>query len=166
MTGAKLVDVDRRIRPASPADAAAVARIYIDSWNAGFGDLMGYRQLTAEREARWAQDLAGGGSQRWWVAEQDGRVVGFAGIGPSRDPVEAGLGELDTIAVDPDHWRSGVGRALMRHATAALAAEYDSAILWTVAGYERGHRFYAAMGWTPDGGVRADGTEVSFRRPR
>jgi GNAT superfamily N-acetyltransferase len=45
------------------------------------------------------------------VAEQDGRVVGFAVAGAAKDP--QGAGELYAINVDPDHWGTGAGRALL-----------------------------------------------------
>ena len=45
-------------------------------------------------------------------AELDGVVAGFCGVGASRAPVRAGLGELQTIAVDSPFWRRGVGSAL------------------------------------------------------
>jgi N-acetylglutamate synthase-like GNAT family acetyltransferase len=112
---------------------------------------------------RWARDLAHG-PQRWSIAEDAGEAVGFVGVGSSRDPIGAGLGELDTIAVAPHAWRTGVGRALMAVALDALAVDYHQAIVWTVAEYERGHDFYRATGWVRDGGTRASGREVSFRR--
>lgn len=89
--------------------------------------------------------------------------MGFVGVGPSRDPVEPGLGELDTIAVVPSQWRTGVGRALMTVALRSLAEDFACAVVWTVAGYSRGHHFYEATGWTFDGHTRADGRHVSFR---
>jgi ribosomal protein S18 acetylase RimI-like enzyme len=168
-----------------------VARIYVDSWNLGFGDLMPPRVLDDERIDRWAATFAaatspgpqpaatstraaatgpqnatttGQGHARWWVAARSGAIAGFVGIGPSRDPVDPELGELDTIAVDPAHWRSGVGSALMRTALDALHHDcYREAILWTLAHYDRGQSFYLATGWTPDGGTRDNGHQVSFR---
>ena len=154
-----------QVRPAAAADAADVGRIYIASWNEGFGHLLG-RQTPSPRDVeQWAGELTSG-PVRWWVAETQGRVAGFAGICPSRDPVQAGLGELDTIAVNPAHWRTGVGRALMTVALDALRGDgYAEAIVWTLAGYQRGHGFYLAMGWLPDGGCRDGGRQVSFRQP-
>jgi N-acetylglutamate synthase-like GNAT family acetyltransferase len=151
------------IRGARVGDAGRVAWVYVESWNLGFGDLMPPLTLDDGWVGRWAADLAGGNTL-WWVAEHDGVVAGFVGIGPSRDPVDAGLGELDTIAVDPARWRAGVGTALMQTALAGLAdAAFDEAILWTLAGYERGQRFYRSTGWVADGGQRDNGHQVSFR---
>jgi GNAT superfamily N-acetyltransferase len=151
------------VRVAIPEDAEQVAAIYIESWNDGFGDLVGHRVLDPTHAARWRATLSSP-RPRWWVAQRHAEIVGFVGVGPSRDPIDVTLGEVDTIAVAPPHWRSGVGRSLMAVALEALAAEYAEAIVWTVAGYERGYRFYEAMGWHRAGGVRANGREVSFRR--
>jgi N-acetylglutamate synthase-like GNAT family acetyltransferase len=154
------------IRSAMVDDAEVVTRIYIESWNAGFGELLGHpnRSVTPELVVRWGQDLVQPLPQRWWVAEKQGTIVGLVGIGPSRDPVDARLGELDTIAVDPRCWRSGIGRELLSLALRYLAADgYGEAILWTVAGYERGKAFYEAMGWRLDGGVRDEGRQVRYR---
>ncbi|MET9018505.1 GNAT family N-acetyltransferase [Actinopolymorpha sp. NPDC004070] len=152
------------IREARAEDAPRVARIYVDSWNSGFGDLMGTVGLDDDRIRRWENDLTSGRT-RWWVAETTtGRIVGMVGVGPSRDPVDPHLGELDTIAVDPTYWRGGVGSALMRTALASLAESgYREAVLWTVAGYTRGQAFYEATGWRRDGGTRDDGRQLSFR---
>lgn len=149
------------MRPASPADAQTLAQIYIDSWNEGFGHLMGFREMSAELTERWARDLASGAVE-WVVAEADDAIVGFVGVGPSRDPVQPDLGEVDTIAVDPRWWRRGVGRALMDEALERLRRRFKSAIVWTVADYERGHAFYMATGWTFLQKSRAGGTEVAF----
>jgi GNAT superfamily N-acetyltransferase len=154
------------IRRAVPDDAEAVARIYVDSWNAGFGDLMGTLELDAERKSRWREALASPPPHRWWIAGRDDAIVGFSGIGASRDPVDASLGELDTIAVDPPFWRTGVGRALMDRALRALSGDgYREAVLWTVARYARGAAFYEATGWTPNGATRDDGRQVCYTHP-
>jgi ribosomal protein S18 acetylase RimI-like enzyme len=151
------------VRPATPSDAPRVAAVYVASWNAGFGSLMPVIVLDDRRVGRWYDEL-GSGDARWWVAEAGGTVVGLVGVGPSRDPVDTGLGELDTIAVDPAYWRMGVGTALMRTALDAIVeGGYREGILWTLANYERARRFYLSAGWRPDGGSRDDGRQVSYR---
>ena len=123
------------------------------------------RTVTSALIERWRYDLAQPVPHRWWVAEHMGSIAGFVGIGPSRDPVDARLGELDTIAVCPSHWRIGIGKALMSVALRYLIVDgYDEAIVWTVEGYERGIAFYETMGWSRDGGVRDEGRQIRFRR--
>lgn len=152
------------IRCATAADAERIVQIYVDSWNGGFGERMPTLALTPERVGRWERALLAPPPNQWWVAEVDDTIVGFVGIGPSRDPLDPKLGELDTIAVDPAWWRSGVGRLLMRVALNGLAEQgWREAILWTLAHYERGQRFYAAMGWQLDGGVRDEGRQLRYR---
>src|SRR5215210_6646340 len=89
------------IRAADANDARAIAQLYIASWNSGFAGLMPQRQVDEELVARWRRELTAPVPYRWWVADLAGVVVGFTGIGPSRDPIDPELGELDTIAVDP-----------------------------------------------------------------
>jgi L-amino acid N-acyltransferase YncA len=88
------------LRRSTDSDADAVARIYVDSWNRGFGELIGYRTNSTDRRDRWRHEI-NDPALIWTVAEMDGDVVGFSGVGPSRDPVDPALGELQTIAVDP-----------------------------------------------------------------
>jgi ribosomal protein S18 acetylase RimI-like enzyme len=152
------------IRTAGASDASSIAQIYVDSWNMGFTGLMPARQLTAELIVRWERDVTVPFPHRWWVAEVDAALAGFVGIGPSRDPIDASLGELDTIAVAPSYWRRGIGRALLAMAMRYLHADgYRQAVLWTLANYAQGQRFYAAAGWKLDGGLRDAGRQVRFR---
>jgi ribosomal protein S18 acetylase RimI-like enzyme len=152
------------IRTIDASDASCIAQIYVDSWNMGFTGLMPARQLTTELVARWERDLTMPIPHRWWVAEVDTALVGFVGIGPSRDPIDPSLGELDTIAVAPTYWRRGIGRALLAMAMGYLRADgYRQAILWTLAHYAQGQRFYEAAGWRLDGGVRDAGRQVRYR---
>jgi GNAT superfamily N-acetyltransferase len=156
--------VDLLLRRATPSDAAAIAGVYVASWNEGFVDLLPPRTLNPEQIARWQRDL-NEASGRWWLAECGHSVVGFAGTGPSRDPIDPALGEVDTIAVAPDAWRHGVGRRLMSAAVSDLVdAGFREGILWTLADYEQGREFYQATGWLASGELRDAGRQIAFRR--
>jgi ribosomal protein S18 acetylase RimI-like enzyme len=85
-----------------------------------------------------------------FVADEAGRVVGWAVIGPSRNG--DGTGELYGLYVDPDAWSRGVGRELMARVEEALAARYDDATLWVLDDNPRARRFYERGGWAADGG--------------
>jgi ribosomal protein S18 acetylase RimI-like enzyme len=155
--------VTAHLRDARVGDAASVARVYVDSWNDGFAGLLSSRAFTSGEVERWERDLSG--PVTWRVAEDAQEVVGFAGVGPSRDPVGPRLGELDTIAVAPSSWRRGVDTLLMTDALTVLRASYDVGVLWTLADYPRGDAFYRRHGWLPDGAVRDSGRQVCYRHP-
>lgn len=108
------------------------------------------------------------------VAEHGGSVVGFAIHGP-RSPTEADdrsgdVGELYSLNVHPDHWGTGIGHALITHASRALeAAGHRQAVLWVFPENRRARRFYERHRWLADGARRTDVTqrvdEVRYRRP-
>jgi N-acetylglutamate synthase-like GNAT family acetyltransferase len=106
-----------------------------------------------ERERMWSDALSQADASRpVLVVEDHDRVVGFAAVGPSSDE---SIGELYSINVDPDRWRSGDGRTLLEAAEAELAAlGYGVAQLWVLPGNQRARHFYEAAGWAPDGAER------------
>lgn len=152
-----------KIRPAGPGDVDTIVRIYVDSWNAGFGPRMPAIEADAARIGRWRKELTESSATCWWLAERGDVVVGFVGIGPSRDPIDPDLGELDKIAVAPVAWRTGVGKALMAVALESLRSEgYHSAFLWTLSDYPQAESFYVATGWRLNGVTRRDGQEIRY----
>ncbi|MDJ0789828.1 MAG: GNAT family N-acetyltransferase [Myxococcota bacterium] len=84
-----------------------------------------------------------------FVAEFDGRLVGFASLRP-HGPASS---EIEVLAVTPDRHRQGVGRALVGR----LEAESPAGFLHVKtlgpsdpdANYARTRAFYAALGFTP-----------------
>ena len=93
-----------------------------------------------------------------FVAEQDGRVVGFTLLRSARDEdCPPDVGEIPTFYVAPDFWRQGVGRALC---TMTLDCARDRAMsavcLWVIDGNDRARRFYEAVGFNADGREKVD----------
>jgi GNAT superfamily N-acetyltransferase len=128
------------IRSGTPEDAEAVARVHVESWDAAY-DLVG---PTYEQRVEMHRNYPP------IVAEVDGSIVGFVGVGPSRDPDAEG--ELYTIYVHPSRWGSGVGRELLAAGEdRMLELGYRYAILWVLETNPRARRFYEATGWTLDG---------------
>lgn len=165
------------IRPATVLDAAEIARIHVEAWQAAYAGHMPEEFLNrlsvADRRAAWERQL-GQGSADVFVLEDAGAVAGFAIVGPSRDAdAGPGTGELHAINLDPAHWHRGLGRPLLDHAVTALRDRgHRDATLWVLGANDRARRFYARAGWAPDGTTRvetiADGTvrleEVRYRR--
>jgi GNAT superfamily N-acetyltransferase len=89
------------------------------------------------------------------VAEVDGRIVGFASFGPSRDEDASDrTGEVPAIYLDPAVLGTGVGRELFEAATTALRdAGFAHATLWVLEANAPARRFYEKAGWAWDGAV-------------
>lgn len=84
------------------------------------------------------------------LAEDDGRVLGFAALIPRPD----GDVELDALFTEPDAWRRGVGRALVEHCSVVARAAGASAI--RVIGNPHAAQFYLATGFKLVGETRTE----------
>lgn len=153
-----------RLRPATVADAAAIAEIHVRAWQTAFRGIVSDERLDAMRVergvGRFRRKLApaASGGQRFLVAESGDTVLGFVGFGTTRDEdVDSDrVGEVHGLYVHPKHWRRGVGRRLLHAAIDELAADgFESTTLWTLADSEASRAFYEAQGWRTDGVVVA-----------
>jgi ribosomal protein S18 acetylase RimI-like enzyme len=139
------------IRPATPEDAEAVARVHVETWRAAYAHALpaeGLASLSVTQRTEMHRRSPP------VVAEVDGEIVGFVSGGPGTDPDTDG--ELYAIYVLPEHWGSGVGRALMQAGEERLRElGHQHAILWVLEDNPRARRFYEAAGWTLDGTRRS-----------
>jgi GNAT superfamily N-acetyltransferase len=162
------------VRLATTGDADAMGRLHVRAWQAAYRGHMPDEYLDGlrpEQRAAYWRDALGRDRPRGaiLVAEGAGQVIGFAAVGPSPDP--EGAGELFAINLDPDHWGTGAGRALLQAAQAELARlGFGELVLWVLPANARARRFYEAAGWVADGterSVEALGVavpEVRYRR--
>jgi GNAT superfamily N-acetyltransferase len=84
-----------------------------------------------------------------WVADVDGRAVGFAA---ATLDTERGIGEIHMLAVDPDHQRHGIGSELTEVATEWIrAAGLSVAVVETSGddGHAPARDLYEKAGYTP-----------------
>jgi ribosomal protein S18 acetylase RimI-like enzyme len=165
-----------RVRAAAPADAATIADLAARAWREGFRGIV---PDEIDPERAWRSDriearLAGRVDDDAVIlaAELGGRVAGFVLCGRCRDD-DAGptTGEIWALYVDPDRWRSGVGRALVDAALEDLRARgLAESTVWTLADSPRNLRFYEALGFELDGAQQRRESfgaplEVRLRRP-
>jgi GNAT superfamily N-acetyltransferase len=139
------------IRPGTPDDAEAVALVHVRSWQSAYAQTLPAKRL-AELSVEERADM----HRRYppLVAEVEGRVVGFVSVGRTYD--QQGDGELYAIYVHPDHWSTGVGRALIQAGEDRLRElGHRDAHLWVLEDNPRARRFYEAAGWSTDGGARS-----------
>jgi GNAT superfamily N-acetyltransferase len=139
------------VRRAGPADAREIAEVHVRTWQAAYRHAFPAEVLdndsVDERERLWSHHLDLGVVA--WVAEAEGRIVGFVSVGDSRTETEAG--ELYAIYVLPEAWGTGAARELMAAAKDWFAQEgYATAMLWVLADNPRAHRFYEREGWRPE----------------
>lgn len=151
-------------RPATVADARGIASAHARAWQAGYTDAFPTEFLDAIDVDDWTSRRRGRISglippAAIYVAVDDQRILGFTHVGPARfdddERRESGIGEVWAIYVDPDHWSSGVGSALMRTALAHLTGTGFAKIrLWVLSGNTRARRFYERCGFTADGAAK------------
>jgi len=167
------------IRPAMPADAAAIAAVQVASWRAAYRGLLPDGVLadlsTVEWERIWAARLADPPARSAvLLAEvESGDLAGFSGLGPSLDPAApADQGQLYTIYLRQQYWNRGIGLALHSAAMRRFAElGYRSATLWVLESNARAIAFYRRTGWNADGARQLDRgpggvqlPEIRFRR--
>lgn len=111
---------DTRLRDATGADMPAVTEIY--------GHYVTRTTSSFEEEApsvdemrRRREDVLARGLP-YLVAEQNGRIVGFAYAGPFRQRSAYRLTIEDSVYVAPDIIRHGIGGALLEHLIARCTA--------------------------------------------
>lgn len=162
------------VRPAEAGDAEQIAKVHLASWRHAYTGVISEEYLARldveGRIARWRTVLAEEPDTQVWVADDDGHIIGFASLGPSRDEdADRTTMEIYTIYLEPSVWGQGVARDLMRTVLAAVP-EGAPVTLWVLSANERARHFYRRNGFTPDGVERVeefDGealTEVRYRR--
>jgi GNAT superfamily N-acetyltransferase len=170
------------IRPASIADAKAIATLHGRSFLATYPDLSktiaATKQGLSRRVALWTERLENPPPGcATFVAHEDLRIHGFVFVGPSgdEDHKDDSISRVFSIHVDPTRWGGGIGRRLLDHALGFLKSSgFKEATLWVVAGNDRARQFYEALGWHLDGLQRKeilaveglDGDEVEVVRYR
>lgn len=143
------------ITPATPEDARAVAEIHISAWRAAyrgvFPDAYLAAQSLAEREAWWAEVIAGG-KTAVLLAKSADTLRGWLSFGACRDTdAPSSQAELWAMYVAPDIWSRGIGRTLWHHARQTMQAQgFTHCSLWVLAHNARAIRFYTAAGFQLD----------------
>ncbi|MEX2455393.1 MAG: GNAT family N-acetyltransferase [Rhodospirillaceae bacterium] len=141
------------IRAARAEDAAAIARIHVESWQATYAGILPDEILlgldSRQHEARWWRHVLGRfrRNHEVYVAVQgEGEIVGFASGGPSRERDLPYGGELYTLYLQDDYHGRGIGRDLFESAIAGICeTRGPSVIVWCLSA-NPSRFFYEHMG--------------------
>lgn len=148
------------IRPAGPADAAALGDMHAAAWAETYPGLVPAALLAemtdpAQRRAGWERNLAAPllqGGILLAVAE-DGALLGFIAVCQAREPALGAAGEISGLYLLRRAQRRGLGRALLAAGAARLLAEgLASAGAWALDANAPARAFYAATGAMPGAG--------------
>lgn len=136
------------IRPAEERDAAGIAHVHIASWRTTYAGIVPDEFLVAlnedERAQQWKEWLTR--EIEVYVAEVDGKIAGFIGGGPLREPIQAYDAELYAIYLLQPSQRHSIGGALLGKLAAALSGKgFKSMIAWVLEN-NPSREFYAKTG--------------------
>ena len=145
------------VREATAADAAAVARVQVDSWQAAYQGIIedaALRGLSVEnKQAYWLQWFLRNEASRFMrVIDDEARAVGFAVGGPVRgrtpgSPDLPAVGEIYVLYLLPQVQRRGWGEQLMRSMARGLHRRgLEALLLWVLQRNHGACRFYEALG--------------------
>ncbi len=146
-----------RIREAELRDAAAMARVMVDSYRAAHRDQIPEESLMKltyeESERNWARAIrefseSAERQEYIYVAENDeGLLVGVAMGGPERSNHPLYTGEIYVLYLLPAYQRQGIGRQLTISVVGRLVEqEMDSLLIRVLKANAPARRFYEALG--------------------
>jgi ribosomal protein S18 acetylase RimI-like enzyme len=141
-----------QVRPATEADAQAVADIHAASALAAYAEVIPESHLNAlapEKRLHYWREAIEYGEPQVWLATVDGIPAGFVGFDRSRDPkTKATTGEIWAIYSLESYWDQGIGLALWDSARDGLIAEECTLVtVWVPLRNERAMRFFELAGF-------------------
>lgn len=142
------------IRPAREEDAKAIATVNLETWQSAYADIFPADKLASLfdsldlRIERWVSILRG--AERLsvaYVAEVNGKVVGFANAGEQVKAEYPQQAEMFAIYILPEHHGKGIGRRLFTATAEKLQnIGLSSLLLWVLADNLSSRGFYERLG--------------------
>ncbi len=146
------------IRPATLNDAETLARIHVAGWHESYGGIVPQEYLDSlsvdSRTKDWQRWLSSGEQFNTFLAFENEAPCGFISCGKLRTP-PPGMSpvrplytsEIYGIYVLKEHWRKGIGKALMRAAAEDLRTrKHRSLCLWVIEKNKNAVAFYQKLG--------------------
>jgi ribosomal protein S18 acetylase RimI-like enzyme len=144
----RMSDLALSLRQARPADAAPLARLYVETWQDTYAAILPHAMLAAMSVDLHAARIARAAGKNAILVAEDRSLglLGFAGFGAARDRGMGFDGEVYTLYVHPNFQGQGVGRMLLHGAFTELARKkFHTCVIWS---HARNHAcfFYESLG--------------------
>lgn len=138
------------IRPATPSDAAGIARVHVESWRTTYASIIAeevLQALSAERREPMWRRIISQAEGFMFVAEEDGEIVGFVHGADEREGNLDYTGEVTAIYLLKQAQGRGLGQGLMQAAAREPSRRgHLSMLLWVLKDNTPARRFYEALG--------------------
>jgi len=140
------------IRPATPADAAAIAEVRVNAWRTTYKGMIPAAYLAAmkveDSAVLWEKILAAGpNATSVFVAANEDGIVGFASGNMLAEPKHGLDAELSAVYLVQAAQRAGVGQRLVAAVAAAQRAHGATGLIaWVIAGNKAARAFYEKLG--------------------
>lgn len=144
-------ETKRHVRRAKPADSAALAELFAESWRLAYRGIIPHNHLEC---------LIGRRGQKWWskairteshllVIEVAGKIAGYASCGESRDH-KVYKGEIYELYLAPLYQGLGLGEHLFEACRNELDRRgFDGLIVWALEDNDTAASFYWRRGGRP-----------------
>jgi GNAT superfamily N-acetyltransferase len=140
-----------KIRKADIKDAPYISKVHIDTWRTTYKGIVPDQVLDGlnyeKNSIRWYDFLSKANEMIcYFVAEENGQIIGFANGGPNRTEQTGFGGELMGIYVLKEFQGKGIGKALVLEVAEWLSKRgYKSMLVWVLSDNISKH-FYEALG--------------------
>ncbi len=152
MSDSAVSDRGWRIAPITPDDADELGAVHVEVWRQTYAGIMPADFLAGldpqSRADRWRAIASSPreGSQTLVARGDDGRLLGFVSVGPSRDDDPPTDTELYVINLLSEAHGTGLGQSLLDEALGD-----EDATLWVAEDNSRARAFYVRNGFVPEG---------------
>jgi len=132
------------LRPARPGDAAAIAKVHVETWRAAYAGIVPDAYLVSMTESKqalqWNHMIRRATAPEAVLTAESadvpgGRIVGFGSCGRARGQGTASpeSGEIFTLYVTPDWQGRGIGRLLVEGLFVQMQGSgLSEAVLWVL----------------------------------
>lgn len=138
------------VRPARASDAVGISEVHDEAWSTAYRGVIpavALERMMVRRGPAYWRRLSGRGGAGTLVLIFDGKIAGYATLGPNRVRRLPYGGEIYELYLRPTHQGVGLGKRLFREARRVLKAnKLDGLVVWALEDNPQARRFYSALG--------------------